>query len=396
MSLTPEILARVVAEHGTPTYVYDADLIRQRVGQVRAAFPQARVRFAVKANNTLGVLRVLTALGCGFDIVSGGELARVQAAGADPADVVFAGVGKTVGEMRAALAAGVGWFVCESLDEIERLNGLARVVGRPAQVAVRCNPDIAPDTHPHIQTGAASSKFGLPRDQVQAVFTRRDTWPGLDLAGIHVHIGSQMQTTAPWAAAARMALALARQVGARMLDLGGGFPVAYQPEEQPPPVQAFADAAGESLALSGDLEVHLEPGRFLVAEAGVLLTEVQAVKHMAGRRVVVVDTGMHHLLRPALYGARHRITTLVACGEAAPADVVGPICESADRLAAGISLPAVAPGDRLVIHTVGAYGSVMASTYNSQPRPAEVICDGDDLHLTRRRETYADLALLDV
>jgi diaminopimelate decarboxylase len=395
MPFTTDLLTRIIQAYGTPTYVYDAALIRGQIARVRAAFPQAKVRYAVKANNTLGVLRLVHAAGYGFDIVSGGELARVLAAGADPGEVVFAGVGKTRAEMRLALEARVGWFVCESADELERLAQVASAVGRRGQVALRLNPDVAPETHPHIQTGAATSKFGLPLDQARALFAHRPEWPTLDLAGVHVHIGSQMQTTAPWAAAAGTALACAREVGARMLDLGGGFPVAYQADDRPPDVAEFATAARDVLAAAAGLDVHLEPGRYLVAEAGVLLTEIQAIKHMAGRRVIVVDTGMHHLLRPALYGARHRMTALTASGPSGSADVVGPICESADRLATDIALPGLNPGDHLVIHTVGAYGSVMASTYNAQPRPAEVMVDGESITLTRRRETIADLAMLD-
>jgi diaminopimelate decarboxylase len=394
----PVPLAQLADEFGTPLYVYSADSIRARYRRLAAAFAplQPLFCFAIKANASQALLRVLHAEGAGFDIVSGGELFRALRAGAAPEHIVFAGVGKTEAELAEGLAAGIGWFNVESADELGRLNRLAAARGQRARVAVRLNPNVAPDTHHHIQTGGARNKFGLPLPEAVALARRAAAeFPAIDLRGAHIHIGSQVPDPAATLAALEVALEFAGQVdGVDTLDLGGGFPVAYRDTDQFPAIEVFAaPLVARLLPLAGRLHIHLEPGRYLVAEAGALITTVQAVKDVAGRRTLVVDAGMQTLLRPALYDAYHGVAPLEQSAPEATVitDVVGPICESADVLARERPLPALAPGQRLALLTAGAYGFSMASQYNSQPRPAEVVVDGAEVILARRRETYEDL-----
>ncbi len=287
----------------------------------------------------------------------------------------------------------------ESADELARLNALAAERGTRARVAFRLNPDVEPDTHHHIRTGGGRSKFGLPLDEARALAARLDDYPALDLRGVHIHIGSQVAEARSTVQALRVALELARATpGIDTLDIGGGFPVPYRAADDYPPIEAFAAPIVELLRpWAGRLHFHLEPGRYLVCTAGALVTEVQAVKQMAGSRIVIVDTGMHHLLRPALYDAYHEI---VAVAEPAPAalglcDVAGPICESSDFLGRERQLPELRPGDLLAVLNVGAYGYSMASNYNAQPRPAEVLVEAGGARLIRRRETWADLTTLE-
>ncbi|MEP7356287.1 MAG: diaminopimelate decarboxylase, partial [Anaerolineales bacterium] len=329
----------------------------------------------------------------GFDIVSGGELYRVLRAGAAPQRIVFAGVGKTEAEQAAGLEAGVGWFNVESGDELARLNALAAARGQRARVALRLNPDVTPDTHHHIQTGGARNKFGLAPAEALALAERAGReYAAIELRGVHIHIGSQVPNSGSTLEALEVALRFAAQVpGIDTLDLGGGFPVAYRETDQYASIEEFAAPIVERLRpLAGRWHFHLEPGRYLAANAGALLATVQAVKDISGRRTLVVDAGMQTLLRPALYDAYHRVTALAEQAELerVTQDVVGPICESADVLARERALPPLAPGERLAILDTGAYGFSMASQYNSQPRPAEVLVDGGAVRLVRRRETY--------
>jgi diaminopimelate decarboxylase len=393
-------LAALAREYGTPLYVYSAAALRENFRRLSAAFMPLRplVCYAVKANGNLSLLRLLKNEGAGFDIVSGGELHRALVAGADPGRIVFAGVGKTEAELRQALAAGLGCFNVESADELARLNALAQARGQRATVALRLNPGIEPDTHHHIRTGGAHSKFGLPLAEARALLSRRANFPALDLRGLHLHIGSQMADPVPALRAINVALDLIAEFPfLAALDLGGGFPVPYRETDSYPTVEEFAAPLVARLApYSERLSFQLEPGRYLVANTAVLVTEVQAVKEMAGRRVVVVDTGMHHLLRPALYDAYHRVWALQeAVALKTECDVVGPICESSDVLARDRRLPALRPGDRLALLDVGAYGFSLASNYNGQPRPAEVLVEGESARLIRRRETYEDLLRLE-
>ncbi len=393
-------LADLAAEHGTPLYVYSAAALRASYRRLALAFAplDPLICFAIKANFNLALLRLLQEEGAGFDIVSGGELYRALRAGADPTRIVFAGVGKTDAELNEGLAANVGWFNVESADEAARLNRLAALAGRRATVALRLNPGVDPDTHHHIRTGGSGSKFGIPVPEAVALASRWSDFPALDLRGVHIHIGSQVPDAAPTLAALEVALDFARQVPSiDHLDLGGGFPVPYRDDDHYASIEDFAAPIVARLRpLAGRYGFHLEPGRYLVASAGVLLATVQAVKDVASRRTLILDAGMQTLLRPALYDAHHRALPLrEPSSETTPTDLVGPICESADVLARGRALPPLRPGDRLALLDAGAYGFSMASNYNSQPRPAEVLVNGSDARLIRRRETYADLVQLE-
>lgn len=390
-------LARLADEFGSPLYVYSANALRENYRRLAAAFAPLTplICYAVKANFNLSLLRLLRAEGAGFDIVSGGELYRARQAGADPAHIVFAGVGKTDAELDEGLAAGLGWFNVESADELARLNALAARRGIIATVALRLNPGVEPDTHHHIRTGGLGSKFGLPVAEALALARRAAGFPAVRLRGAHIHIGSQVPDPAASLRAIEVALDFIDAVpGLDTLDLGGGFPVPYRDSDQFPSIEDFAAPLVARLRpLVGRLNFHLEPGRYLVANTGALVATVQAVKAVAGRRTLVIDAGMHTLLRPALYDAYHRLLPLrqAAAADALITDVVGPICESADVLARERLLPPLAAGDRLALLDAGAYGFSMASHYNAQPRPAEVLVDGTAARLIRRRETYSDL-----
>ena len=390
-------LARLADEHGSPLYVYSAGALRDNYRRLAAAFEPLRplICYAVKANFNLALLRLLREEGAGFDIVSGGELYRALRAGAEPQHIVFAGVGKTDAEINEALAAGIGWFNVESADELARLNALAAARGRLATAALRLNPGVEPESHQHIRTGGLGSKFGLPAAEALALAQQASEFPAVRLRGAHIHIGSQVPDPHASLRAIEVALHFMEAVpGLDTLDLGGGFPVAYHESDQFPTIEAFAAPIVDRLRpLAGRLRFHLEPGRYLTATAGALVTTVQAVKDVAGRRTLVVDAGMHTLLRPALYDAYHRVAPLHRPPDhaALATDVVGPICESTDVLARDRSLPALRPGDRLALLDAGAYGFSMASHYNSQPRPAEALVAGAAARLIRRRETYADL-----
>jgi diaminopimelate decarboxylase len=392
-------LGRLADEFGSPLYVYSAGQLRENYRRLAAAFAPLNplICYAVKANFNLALLRLLRGEGAGFDIVSGGELYRALRAGAAPAHIVFAGVGKTDVEIHAALEAGIGWFNVESADELVRLNALAAARGQTATVALRLNPDVEPDTHEHIRTGGLGSKFGMPVAEALVLAQRAAEFPAVRLRGAHIHIGSQVPDPQTSLRAIEVALDFIDQVpGLDTLDLGGGFPVAYRESDQFPAIEDFAAPIVARLRpLAGRLAFHLEPGRYLVANTGALVATVQAVKDVAGRRTLVVDAGMHNLLRPALYGAYHRVAPLrrPEVYAALASDVVGPICESADVLARERSLPPLAAGERLALLEAGAYGFSMASHYNSQPRPAEVLVEGQAASLIRRRETYADLVV---
>jgi len=396
-------LAHLAREFGTPLYVYSANALRDNYRRLAQAFAplQPLICYAVKANFNLALLALLKAEGAGFDIVSGGELYRVLKIGATPSQIVFAGVGKTDAELTAALEANLGWFNVESADELARLNALAAERGQRATVALRLNPGIEPDTHHHIQTGGAGSKFGLPIAEALALVQRAADFPALRLRGAHIHIGSQIPNATPTLEALEIALDFIMQANQQLpatekldhIDLGGGFPVAYRDAEAYAPIEEFAAPLVRRLTpLRGQLSFHIEPGRFLVANVGVLLATVQAVKEVAGVRTYVVDAGMHTLLRPALYEAYHAVQAVAQQPPADQAsDVVGPICESADVLARQRALPELRPGAWVAFMHAGAYGFSMASNYNSQPRPAEVLVEDVTARLIRRRETYTEL-----
>ncbi len=390
-------LETLAEHHGTPTYVYSASGIRTRYEALDAAFAALphRICYAVKANSNLSILRLLAACGAGFDIVSGGELARVLQAGGDPAGIVFSGVGKRVDEMQAALAAGIGCFNVESAAELDALDATARRAGQRAPVALRVNPDVDPDTHPYIATGLAESKFGVGMDAALDLYQHANGLAGIKLTGVGAHIGSQVASIAPFLDSLDALLELHDQLGSRgihldHIDLGGGLGVRYH-DEATPDINAYATAVAERIG-SRQLLVELEPGRSIVANAGVLLTRVLYLKDNGARHFAVVDAGMNDLLRPSLYHAWHPVWPVRQRSDAdlQHYDVVGPVCESGDYLALDREL-AIQAGDLLAIGGAGAYGAVMASNYNSRPRPAEVLVDGDTELLVRRRETLADL-----
>jgi len=381
---------------GTPCYVYSLDRIRANYRRLTAALAPLvpTLHYSLKANANLAIIRALLAEGAGLDAVSGGEIYRALAAGADPAQIVFAGVGKTSAELDYALEQRVGCFNVESVGELERLNALASGRGMRARCALRLNPAVQANTHHHIATGHAAAKFGIAEADARAALAHPERYPALDMSGIHVHIGSQLGSVEETAEAARHALRLVDEFPALSnVNMGGGFPVAYTDEDYPPP-EAFADALSAVFA-GRDLRLSFEPGRYIVADAGSLLIEAQYIKQVDGERIIITDGGMTELIRPMLYGAIHPILPLrdAARGPLSPAQVVGPICESTDVLRRDAPLPYIAPGDRLAVLMAGAYGAVMGSTYNARPRPPEVVVEGEGWHIARRRERYADLTV---
>lgn len=388
-------LAELSNEFGTPLYVYSAKRLRENIARFQTAFSALNplVCYAVKANDNLALLQIFSAQGLGFDVVSGGELHRVQRTGAKPEGVVFAGTGKTNSELKQAVRSRLSKISVESGDELQALDQVAGELGRRPPVLLRLNPDISPDTHQHIITGNAESKFGIAPGIAHQL--RSLDWPNLDLCGVHIHIGSQIPDQAPTLAALEIGLDFLEQCPPEWntLDLGGGFPVGYRPDSAPTNFTDFAEPIANRLArFSRPLKLILEPGRSLIADAGGLLLTVQATKETGSRRTVIVDGGMNTLLRPALYDAYHHILPLNEANEKHfLTDVAGPVCESADYLGRERHLPALERGDSLAVLTTGAYGYSMASHYNAHPLPAEVLVDGNSYHLIRRRETYADL-----
>ncbi|OGT83494.1 MAG: diaminopimelate decarboxylase [Gammaproteobacteria bacterium RIFCSPLOWO2_02_FULL_61_13] len=390
-------LADVASRFGTPCYVYSRAAIERQWHAFDAAFGKRThlVCYAVKANSTLGVLQVLARLGSGFDIVSVGELERVIAAGGAPARTVFSGVGKRADEMRRALEAGIRCFNVESESELRRLDKVAGSLGKIAPVALRVNPDVDPGTHPYISTGLRENKFGIAREEALRIYHEAGRLAHVRVTGVACHVGSQIVTLAPFQdTAARMA-ELVRELKRDGLvvdhaDLGGGLGVRHAAEQPPEPailVQALCDAFAGM-----EVELHVEPGRAIVANAGMLLTRVEYLKQNGMKHFAVVDAAMNDLLRPALYQSWHDIVPVQAGGGAPERcyDVVGPVCESADFL--GLNRPlAIAEGDLLAVRSVGAYGATMASNYNSRSRPAEVLVDGAQTWEIRRREALTDL-----
>ena len=392
-------LPAIAGTHGTPAYVYSKRAILSRFLEYEnalAGLPH-RICFSVKANSNLAVLATLAREGAAFDIVSGGELYRVLAAGGKADSVVFSGVGKTQPEIRFALERGIHSFNCESEAEIELISRTATSLQRTASVAVRVNPDVDPATHPYISTGLREHKFGIDIAAAEAIYHRASSLPGIACDGVSCHIGSQIVELDPLLEAADRALALVQRLRAqghqiRNLDLGGGLGVPYRSTDRAAPVRAFIDRLRDKLQGS-DLTLLLEPGRSIVAEAGVLLTRVLLVKQNGRKTFVIVDAAMNDLIRPALYHAHHEIVPVkrVSGRDLITADIVGPICETGDFFAQARKLPSVKSGDLLAILTAGAYGFVTASNYNSRPRPCELLVDGARVYLARKRETYEDL-----
>lgn len=391
-------LVDIAERAGTPAFVYNAEAIRKQYGlldEALAPLPH-RICYAVKANGNLAVLRTLRELGAGADIVSQGELARVLAAGFDPEHIVFSGVGKTTDELRLAVRAGIGHLNVESAEELELIGRIANEERTQVRVGIRVNPDVTTETHPYISTGKSGIKFGLPTDQVVPTAQLVARHPRLHLTTLAMHLGSQLVDTEPFRQGISRLLDLVQRLQRsgvetlRVLDIGGGLGIRYSDEPSLEPA-AFAAAVVPLLTPAG-LTVYLEPGRFLVGSAGVLLTRVLYRKHSGGKEFVVVDAGMNDLVRPSHYQAYHEIVELVEHGRTAiRADVVGPVCETGDFLALDRSLPGLQAGDVLAVLGAGAYGFVMASNYNSRPRPPEIIVDHGKWWIAREREKVEDL-----
>ena len=394
-------LAHLAKRFGTPLYVYSASMIGERVKAFQKAFAAQdhAICYSVKANSNLSILKLLASLGCGFDVVSGGELQRVARVGRSATKtVVFSGVGKTVAEMEAALKAGILLFNLESASE---LDALARTSGRlrkKARVAMRVNPDVPADTHPYISTGLHKHKFGIPIGQARELYERIAESKYLHAAGVSVHIGSQIRDFSSFNAAMERVAALVRQLrqdghDIKLVDAGGGMGINYRDGSDD-----FATLAGEyAESVSGPLQglgvkLLLEPGRAIVGPAGVLLTRVVYRKTNGDKKFVIVDAAMNDLIRPSLYQAQHQIVPVASeNAEIETVDVVGPVCESGDFFARDRELPVTEEGDLLAILDAGAYGMVLASNYNTRPRPAEILVSGKSAKVIRNRETVADL-----
>lgn len=399
LGIDPGLLQAIADRVGTPAYVYSANLIRAQYHALDDALQGIRHRicYSVKANGNLGVLRVLKQLGAGADIVSVGELRRVLAAGFDPDGIVFSGVGKTPPELEEAIRAGVGFINVESTSELDTLFAVAKNVQKPANVGIRVNPDVATETpHPYTRTGEKTTKFGVPFDEVVMVGARIAAEPLLKLRGLAMHIGSQITDVAPYHRGTVKLLELVSALRAsgidtlEALDVGGGLGVRYHNEKAPAP-KAFADAVVPAVKAAG-LGLLCEPGRFLVANAGVLLAKALYRKHAGGKDFVIVDAGMSDFVRPSHYNAHHEIVPLKdgKRGEEV-VSIVGPICESGDFLALDRKMPVIMPGEAMAVLGTGAYGFVMSSTYNQRPRPPEVLVEGDRYFVSRPRETLDDL-----
>ncbi len=390
----------IVSETGTPVYIYSLKRVLANFHRLRAAFSplNARIHFSVKANGSLAILRALNNAGSGFDCVSAGEIHRTLKAGAAARDIVFAGVGKTREEIAFAVSKGIGWFNVENVLELAHINDAAARMGvETVPVALRLNPQVAAKTHRYMATGHDAAKFGLTADVIREALAQQDNYPRINIAGIHMHIGSQLSDSAATLEALDSLLELIGPYAQiRTINLGGGLPVGYRTDEIIP---SFHDLAAALAARLRGYNVLLEPGRSIVADAGMLVAEVLYVKRQVGQVFYIVDASMAELIRPALYQAHHEVALLrKSDGERLIAHVVGPVCESADILARDRELPLLQVGDRVALMTAGAYGMSMASNYNARLRPAEVVVaeSGDRWWIIRRRETVADLLRHDV
>ena len=394
-------LSDLASQFGTPLYIYSADDIRSRVAMLAQEFSGVphTICYAVKANSSLAILKLLAALHCGFDIVSGGELERVRRAAPEAlARVVFSGVGKQAWEMDAALNAGILLFNVESEAELELLAQRAQALNKKARVALRVNPDVFAQTHPYISTGLREHKFGIAIERAREVYRRAAQLPGITPAGVSVHIGSQIRDTAPFAESVKRVRSLIEDLRAdgikiEFLDAGGGFGIEYGRADFNPADRVAEYARAIRGALSGfDIHLLLEPGRFLIAQAGALLSRVLYTKQNGSKRFIITDAAMNDLIRPALYGAHHEIIPVVREGRPHEvADIVGPVCESGDFFARDREIEQLHSGDLVALLDAGAYGMSLSSHYNTRVRPAEVLIEGDKPRLIRRRETLDDL-----
>lgn len=395
-------LDQIATEFGTPCYVYSKSALTQAFEDFSAGFANTNhlVCFAVKSNPSLAILNLFAKLGAGFDIVSGGELARVLAAGGDPKKVVFSGVGKTELEMQAALNVDIFCFNVESVSELARLNKVAGEMGKVAPISLRINPNVDAKTHPYISTGLKNNKFGVAYEDALNIYLQAAAMPNIAIHGVDCHIGSQITELSPFLDAFDRVLQLVDAlekdgINIQHIDAGGGIGICYS-DETPPEFNAYAAAM---LAKLGSREIKLvfEPGRALVGNAGILLTKVEYIKHTEAKNFAIVDAAMNDLMRPALYDAYHDIRSVRPRNDHASAliyEIVGPVCESGDFLGHDRTL-SLAEGDLLAIMSAGAYGMSMASNYNTRPRAAEIMVDGSQCHLIRKRECIADLFALE-
>ena len=409
-------LTRIAREFGTPTYVYSAETILDHYARLDAALASLDhlICYAVKANSNGAILKLLVRTGAGFDIVSGGELFRVLAAGGDPAKCTFAGVGKSGEEIEYALEQGVHSFNVESEAELKSIERIARAKSMRAPIALRVNPDVDPHTHQYISTGSQENKFGIALDQVSAVYERAARMSNIEIVGVQMHIGSQITEAKPFASAIEKITPLVRDLkskyGIKFFSVGGGMGIIYRralesgsgkwwhdhgSEPSAFSVRDYADAIVPPLRDVG-IRILVEPGRFLIGNAGVLLTGVRYIKQSGSKKFAIVDAGMNDLIRPALYQSYHEIVPVVETKselerKISTIDIVGPVCESGDFFALDRELPEVHEGDLLAIMSAGAYGFVMASNYNSRPLPAEALVRGDKFALIRKRQTWEDL-----
>jgi diaminopimelate decarboxylase len=395
-------LKRIAKEVGTPAYIYSLATLKRHYRVFDEAFAKVPhiVCFSVKANSNLALLRIFAKQGSGFDIVSGGELFRALKAGGDPSKIVFSGVGKKTEEIEYALATGILMFNVESEEELVALNGIAAGIGKKAPISLRVNPDVDPQTHPYISTGMKKAKFGIDIKKSLETYKKAASLSHIDIVGVDCHIGSQLTSVTPFVDALakvreyldRVLAGEMKKEGAqiRYLDLGGGLGINYH-DETPPLPEEYANAVVQGLE-GLNVTLILEPGRVIVGNAGILLTEVQYIKETDTKKFVIVDGGMNDLIRPALYGSYQAIQPVVENnGEKIFADVVGPICESGDFFAKDREIARPKRGDLLAVMSAGAYGFTMASNYNSHPKPPEVLVDGDKYYVVRKRESLEDL-----
>ena len=394
-------VAKIAAQLGTPLYLYSRAALKRHFHAFDGSFDNIRhlTCFAVKACSNISILRQFTGMGGGADIVSGGELFRALKAGIDPKKIIYSGVGKTVAEMREALFADILLFNVESPGELDRLQQVATELGATAPIAFRINPDVDPKTHAYISTGLAKNKFGIPVDEAFGEYCRAREMANIDILGVSCHIGSQLTELEPFIEALTKVKAFIGRlqdagISVKYLDLGGGLGITYD-DEKPPLPRDYAEAVLHEME-GLDCALILEPGRVIVGNAGILVTEIQYTKVNSGgekeKRFVIIDAAMNDLTRPALYGAFHEILPVRETGgKSRTVDVVGPICETGDFMARDRQLPEIRQGELLAIMSSGAYGFSMSSNYNSRPRAAEALVDGDQVHIIRRREDYDDL-----
>ena len=391
-------IADIISEHGTPAYIYSRATLERHWHAFDNAFGSHPhlICFAVKSNSNIALLNVMAKLGSGFDIVSQGELERVLAAGGEASKVVFSGVAKSHSEIERALDVGIRCFNVESIPELHRINEVAGKMGKIAPISLRVNPDVDAKTHPYISTGLKENKFGVSVQQAREVYSLAKTLPNVKIMGMDCHIGSQLTELQPFLDATDRLIVLMEQlkedgIELHHLDLGGGLGVPYNGEEPPHPTE-YTEALLAKLKNYPNLEIILEPGRAISANAGILVTKVEYLKSNEDRNFAIVDTGMNDMIRPALYEAYMQITEVNQSldREKAVYDVVGPICETSDFLGKGREL-AIAEGDLIAMRSAGAYGATMSSTYNSRPQAVEILVDGAKAHLIKARADFADL-----